>query len=108
MCASARNISCLSLQSLGFLVDQISSKLFQCHEIFYFNAGFLLRNLKLKTNEIIGWMVEMKAELLLGSLCTCLALLEVGPGFYQYMCTVPLQHVSSVYNQYEYICVYSR
>jgi len=27
-----------------------------------------MRNLKLKTNEISGWMVEMKAELLLGSL----------------------------------------
>jgi len=74
------------LQSLGFLVDQISSKLFECLEKFYFNAGLLLRNLKLKTNEITGWMVEMKAELLLGSLCTCVPILVVGPGFYQYMC----------------------
>jgi hypothetical protein len=68
MCASARNILCMSLQSLGFLVDQIPSKLFECHEKSYFIAGLFLRNLKLKTNEIIGWMVEMKAELLLGSL----------------------------------------
>lgn len=86
MCASARNILCMSLQSLGILIDQISSKLFECHEKFYFNAGLLLRNLKLKRNEIIGRMVEMKAELLLGSLCTCLPMLVVGPGFYQNMC----------------------
>jgi len=86
MCASARNILCMSLRTLGILIDQISSKLFECHEKFYFSAGLLQRNLKLKTNEIIGWMVEMKAELLLGSLFTCLPMLVVGPGFYQYMC----------------------
>jgi len=63
----------VSVQSLGFLVDQISSKLFESHEKFYSNAGLLLRNLKLKTNEMIGWMVEMKAELLLGSLTVYLS-----------------------------------
>jgi len=106
MCASTRNILCMSLQSLGFLADQISSKLFECHEKFYFNAGLLLRNLKLKTNEIIGWIVEMKAELLLGSLSTCLPILVVGPSFYQYMCTVHVLYFLS-YTMYSlYITLY--
>jgi len=40
MCASAKNILCTSLQSLRFLVAQFSSKLFECHEKFYFRGLF--------------------------------------------------------------------
>jgi len=57
-------------------------------------------NLKLKTNEISGWMVEMKAELLLGSLCTCLPKLVVGAGFCQYTCNVLYCLSYSMYSLY--------